>query len=335
MGSLIFIRLLQLPLILAIIFFVTFFLLWELPGNPLEQPDSRRPPAAVEQAMKEQYNLDSRTSFLTSYFHRLFTQGDFGPSLSRPGVSVNDYISSGMPVSITLGGVALGFAVLIGTTGGIISSLRPGSALDGASMLLTLIGISLPSFVTGSVLLILFAGYFQWADPGGWIEQWPSFAFWHDGWWSEYAAAGWLLEDIQHVAKRIILPGIALSLIPAAYIARLIKLGLADVMNSDFVRTARAKGLSRSKALFKHALKVAYLPVISYLGPAAASTMTGSFVVEKVFNLPGMGDHFVNGVLNKDITLVMAVVLMYSTMLIVFNLIVDVAYAWVDPRIEL
>jgi oligopeptide transport system permease protein len=133
----------------------------------------------------------------------------------------------------------------------------------------------------------------------------------------------------------MILPAITLGLAPAAYIARLIRLGLADIMASDYLRTARAKGLSHPKALFKHALKVAYLPVLSFLGPAAASVMTGSFVVEKVFNIPGVGDYFVNSVLNKDQSLILGIVLVYATMLILFNLIVDVAYAWLDPRIEL
>ena len=133
----------------------------------------------------------------------------------------------------------------------------------------------------------------------------------------------------------MILPAITLGLMPSAYIARLVRLGLADVMSSDFVRTARAKGLSRNKALFKHALKVAYLPVVSYLGPATASVMTGSFVIEKVFNIPGMGEHFVKAVLNNDQFLMLAVVLTYASMLVLFNLVVDIAYAWVDPRIDL
>ena len=183
--------------------------------------------------------------------------------------------------------------------------MRPGSPLDAGSLGLTLLGISLPNFVTGSVLLVVFAGLLRWVPVGGWSSP-----------------------------VDMVLPAVTLGLAPSAYIARLIRLGLADVMNSDFVRTARAKGLSRDRALFKHALKVAYLPVLSFLGPAAASVMTGSFVVEKVFNIPGVGEYFVDAVLNKDQFLILGIVLVYATMLIVFNLLVDLAYAWLDPRIE-
>ena len=171
-------------------------------------------------------------------------------------------------------------------------------------------GVSLPSFVTGVILLVVFAGLLQWAPAGGW-------------------------GDSVLPLRYMILPAVTLGLAPAAYIARLVRLGLADVMNSDYIRTARAKGLSPGHVLFKHALKVAFLPVLSFLGPAAAATMTGSFVVEKVFAIPGLGEHFVNAVINKDQFLILGLVLTYSTLLIVFNLLVDVAYAWVDPRIEL
>ena len=168
------------------------------------------------------------------------------------------------------------------------------------------VGESVLLSASSSVLLFVFAGLFKLFPVGGWGSP-----------------------------MHIILPAVTLGIAPAAYIARLVRLGLADIMSSDYIRTARAKGLSRHTALFEHALKVAYLPVLSFMGPAAASIMTGSFVVEKLFNVPGMGEHFVNSVINKDQFLILGVVLTYSTMLVVFNLIVDVAYAWIDPRIEL
>ncbi|WP_432798371.1 ABC transporter permease [Poriferisphaera sp. WC338] len=299
-------RLLQLPVILAIVFIVTFTLVWIVPGNPLDNPEGKRPPAEVVEAMKREYNLHSPWAFCKSYLTNVFTKADFGPSLYYQDQRVSSIISSSLPVSIQIGAAAMVVAIFLGTLAGILGALKPGSFLDFSSMAMTLVGVSLPNFVTGSLFLVLFATMLGLFPTGGWGHL-----------------------------DQLILPAITLGLMPSAYIARLVRLGLADVMNSDFVRTARAKGLSRNKALFKHALKVAYLPVVSYLGPATASVMTGSFVIEKVFNLPGMGEHFVNAVLNKDQFLILAVVLTYATMLVFFNLAVDIAYAYVDPRISL
>lgn len=303
MLALILHRLIQLPLILAVIFLMTFLLVWVLPGNPLESDSGRRPTPEVEQAMLARYNLDSRTSFLVGYVKGL-ARGDFGPSLQYRSRDVVGIIGEGLPVSASLGLAALGVALVLGTAAGVCGALRPGSWVDGSSLTLALLGISLPNFVTGTILLVIFAGVLQWLPVGGWASP-----------------------------RDMILPAVTLGLAPAAYIARLIRMGLADIMSSDYLRTARAKGLSHTKALFKHALKVAYLPVLSFLGPAAASVMTGSFVVEKVFNIPGIGDYFVQSVLNKDQFLILGIVLVYATMLIGFNLIVDLAYAWLDPRI--
>ena len=299
-------RLIQFPLILFVIFTVTFTLAWLIPGNPLEQPEGRRPPKEVQEAMLRQYNLDSPLSFFGSYLKDAVLHGDLGPSLKYRDQRVNDIIASGLPVSVALGVAALIFSLALGLAAGITGAMKPGSIFDMSSLVVSLIGISLPSFVTGMVLLIVFAGLLKWFP----VSEWGN-------------------------PTALILPGITLGFMPAAYIARLIRLGLADVMNSDYVRTARAKGAPPRRILFNHALKVAFLPVLSFLGPAAALTMTGSFVVEKVFSIPGMGEHFVNAILNKDQFLILGVVLTYSTMLIIFNLAVDVAYAWVDPRIEL
>ncbi len=299
-------RLLQLPIILAVIFLVTFILAWLVPGDPLLRPEGQRPPMEVQQAMRRQYNLDNPVALAQGYVRDVVTKLDFGPSLQYKDQRVGDIIVSGLPVSAALGTVALIFALIIGMTAGIIGALRPGSPLDFASLALALIGVSLPTFVTGSVLLVIFAGLLHWLPVSGWGTP-----------------------------AHLILPALTLSLAPGAYIARLIRLGLADVMQGDFVRTAVAKGLPPHKVIVDHALKVAFLPVLSFLGPAAAGTLTGSFVVEKVFSIPGLGEHFVNAVLNKDQFLILGLVLTYSTLLVLFNLIVDVAYAWVDPRIEL
>lgn len=306
MTRLILARAIQLPVILAVILLVTFMFAWLIPGNPLERPEGQRPPLEIQHAMARQYNLDNPWSFLGGYVRSVLFRGDFGPSLQYRDQRVNDIIASGLPVSAMLGLVGLIVALHLGLGAGILGALRPGSVLDLSSLAVALVGVSLPTFVTGSILLVAFAGLLHLFPVGGW-----------------------------GTTGHLILPALTLGAAPAAYIARLIRLGLADVVTSDFVRTARAKGLSEHQALFRHALKVAFLPVLSFLGPAAAVTLTGSFVVEKVFSIPGLGEHFVNAVLNKDQFLILGLVLVYSTILILFNLMVDVAYAWVDPRIEL
>lgn len=308
-------RLLLLPLIVLAVYALTFCLVWLVPGSPLDNPEGRRPPPEVEAAMRRQYNLDNPAAFFVDYLgkasgaswlagvhHRPF---DLGPSLRHPDWSVNQILAAGLPVSMSLGAAAIAIAVLVGVVAGIVGGLRPGSGLDLATLLLALVGISLPSFVVGAALLVAFAVAVPVFPVGGW-------------------------GGMRHLA----LPALTLSLPFAAYIARLTRMGMIEQMRSDYVRTALAKGLSQRQAAMRHALRNALLPVVSYLGPAAAVAMTGSFVVEKVFAVPGVGRHFVDGVLSKDITLIMGVVLVYSTILVLFNLAVDVAYRWVDPRIQ-
>jgi oligopeptide transport system permease protein len=195
---------------------------------------------------------------------------------------------------------------VIGLVAGVIGGLRPNGPADLTAQFVALIGISVPSFVVGAGILMLFAAHLRWFPIGGW-------------------------GGIEYV----VLPAFALSLPYAAYIARLVRYGMIEQMSADYARTARAKGRSRTGVAVHHVLKNAFLPVLSYLGPAAATAMTGSFVVEKVFAVPGIGQHFVDAVTGKDITLVMGVVLVYATMLVLFNLVVDVLYRFVDPRITL
>jgi oligopeptide transport system permease protein len=233
-------------------------------------------------------------------------RGDFGPSMWYPEWSVNEILVNALPVSITLGVMALTLAVLAGVGVGAMAAVYRGGALDWLSLSIVLIGISLPSFVTASLLLLLFSVQLQWVPVGAW---------------------GSLTDPL--------LPAVALSLMPMAYIARLTRVAMIDVLSSDFVRTARAKGLSRPIVIWKHCLRNAILPVLSYLGPAAAAALTGSFVVEKVFNINGLGQHFVNSVLNRDRTLILGTVMVYSLFVLAFNLLVDIGYALVDPRIEI
>ncbi len=308
-------RLLQLPLILLAIYTVTFCLAWLIPGNPLEKPEGRRPPPEVMQAMLEQYRLDSPVRFYFDYLGKATGASwvlrlhdrpfDLGPSLSHPDWTVNEIVAAGLPVSMTLGLLAILLATGMGLVAGVIGGVRPGSAGDLATLAVALLGVSLPSFVIGTSLLVVFGLWLRIAPIGG---------------WGRFSTA--------------VLPAVTLALPFAAYIARLTRFGMIEELASDYVRTARAKGVPEWRVVLKHALKNAFLPVLSYLGPAAAMAMTGSFVVEKIFAVPGIGTHFVNAVLSKDLTLIMGVVLVYSTMLILFNLAVDVAYTWIDPRIS-
>lgn len=322
MTRLIFWRLVQLPVLLMVIYTISFILAWAIPGNPLEREAARQPPEEVQQAMLARYNLDDPWTFYWEYLGgvsgydwvRAKVAGDptpppvfdFGPSIKYEGWSVTQIIGSALPISVQLGMVAILIALLLGTVAGTLGAVWRGGPIDAAALTLVLIGISLPTFVTGSALLLLLAINRTLLPVGGWGDT-----------------------------EQMILPALTLSLPFAAYIARLTRLGMIDVLSSDFVRTARAKGVGPSAVVIRHALKVAFLPVLSFLGPAAAAAMTGSFIVEKVFNIPGMGQHFVAAVQNKDLSLIMGVVLTYATLLILFNLAVDVAYSFVDPRIEL
>lgn len=328
-------RLLQLPVIVLVIYTLTLTLAWAIPGDPLNNSEGRQPPAAVKERMLAQYNLDNFWTFYLSYLSNA-TGVDYvkdrldgtiaadhaaakvmgvaprerlifnlGPSLSYEDWTVNEIIVSALPVSATLGIVAILIALVVGVGAGVIGAVKPNSFADISTLAVALIGISLPSFVTGTVLLLAFSV---------WVPVFP--------------VAGWGTVD------RIILPAIALSLPFAAYIARLTRMGMIETLSADYIRTARAKGASERTVIIKHALKNAFLPVLSFLGPATALAMTGSFIVERVFSIPGLGEHFVNAVQTKDLFLIIGVVLVFATMLIVFNLIVDVLYRWVDPRIE-
>jgi len=316
-------RLLQLPLILLVVYTITFVLSWALPGSAVMADEGRQPPAAVLEAMERQYNLHDPWAFYWGYLYNASgarwvvetlkgAEGnpprfvfDFGPSFRYEDWTVNELIASSLPVSVVLGFGAILIAVVIGVTAGVIGALRPNSLADLLTLVLALIGISLPSFVIGTVLLMVFPVWLGLGQVGGWGR-----------------------------ASDALLPAFTLSLPFAAYIARLTRLGMIEVMGADYIRTARAKGLPERVVIYRHALKNAFLPVLSYLGPACAFAMTGSFVVERVFNVPGIGQHFVSAVKNKDLFMIMGIALIYSGMLVLFNLLVDVLYSWVDPRIE-
>jgi len=231
--------------------------------------------------------------------------GDFGPSFRYRDFTVNDILAQSLPISLTLGTLALLFALSVGIPAGLASALLRGRPLDVALRLATSLGIALPSFVLASGLLFVFA------------ILWPLFPVAGYGSW-----------------RHLVLPSLALGAPFAAYAARLVRTGALEVLSQDYVRTARAKGLPESRVLLRHVLPGALLPLISWLGPAAAGVLTGSLVVERIFAIPGTGSHFVNSALNRDYTLAMGVTILYTLLVYGFNLLVDLSYGWIDPRMR-
>ena len=316
MRRLVFLRLMQVPLILLAVYTLTFALAWLIPGNPLERDEGRRPPAAIADAMAAQWNLDDPWTFYWSYLGDISGVNwllgnstaviDFGPSMRHENWTVGEIVSGQLPVSMTVGLAAILLALVIGVTMGTLGGLRPGTWVDRLTGSVSVIGVSIPAFVIGTAMLLVGGVWLDWFPIGGW------------GSWSH-----------------IVLPAVALSLPFAAWIARLTRQGVIEELQADYIRTVRAKGASERVVVMRHVLPNALLPVLSYLGPATAGALTGSFVIEKVFAIPGLGMHFVDAVLGKDLTMIMGIVLVYSFLLVLLNLAVDVMYAWVDPRITL
>ena len=290
---------------LFIIVTLAFFLIRTALGGPFDK--ERTIPPEVEANLNAVYHLDK--PLYEQYAHYLVNvlQGDFGPSFQYRDFSVTDLIGSGFPVSLTLGLTAIFFAITIGMSLGAIAALRQNSLIDYAVMATAMTGITIPNFVMAPLLTLVFGVYLGMLPVGGW----------GDG------------------MSQAILPVVALALPQIAYIARLTRGSMIEVLRSNFVRTARAKGLPERVMLTRHAMKAAMLPVVSYLGPASAAIITGSVVVEQIFGIPGIGRYFVQGALNRDYTLVMGVVIFYGTLIILFNLIVDIVYGMLDPKVRM
>lgn len=296
-------RLLELIPTALIIILGSFALVRLAPGSPFSS--EKEIPPEVRRQLDAKYGFDKPLpEQFVRYLGNLLV-GDLGPSTKYPQRSVNEIIADGFPVSLTLAGVALVWSLLVGITAGIIGAVRQNTVWDHAAMAAALIGISIPSFVLGPLLVLLVSLRLHLLPPAGW-------------------------GDLRHV----ILPGITLGTIYAASIARLTRGGMLEVVRSDFIRTARAKGLSERLVIWRHMLKGGLLPVVSYLGPAIASMLTGSVVVEKIFNVPGIGPYFVDAAFNRDYFLVMGIVVLYAFFLLLLNLVVDVIYGFLDPRIE-
>jgi oligopeptide transport system permease protein len=290
---------------LLILITIAFFMIRAAPGGPFDSEKAL--PAEIEANLRAAYHLDEP---LVKQFGRYvwnLARGDFGPSFQYKDYTVTELIAAGFPVSLRLGGSAMILALLIGVSAGTIAALRQNSRTDHAVMAVSMTGISIPNFVMAPLLILFFAVYLGWLPAGG-IG---------DG-------------SLRHM----ILPVVSLALPQIAYISRLTRGSMIEVLRSNFVRTARAQGLPESTVILKHALKPALLPVVSYLGPATAAVITGSVVIEQIFGVPGLGRYFVQGALNRDYTLVMGVVVFYGTLIILFNLLVDLVYAWLDPKVK-
>lgn len=290
---------------LLLVIALAFLMVHAAPGGPFD--DERVLPADVEANIAAAYHLDEP---LPKQFVRYLgglLQGDLGPSYRYRDYTVAELIGSAFPLSLKLGAIAMALALIIGVGTGTVAALRQGSLLDRVVMGFSMTGISIPVFVVAPVLVLLFAVKLQWLPAG----------------WSGASGIG-----------RYVLPVFTLALPQIAYIARLTRASMIDVLGRDFIRTARAQGLGTPTVVRVHALKPAMLPVLSYMGPAIAAILTGSVVVEEIFGIPGLGQFFVRGALNRDYTLVLGIVVFYATLIISLNLLVDILYGVIDPRVR-
>jgi oligopeptide transport system permease protein len=290
---------------LAAIITIAFAVMRLAPGGPFDAEQSLPPEILAN--LESAYGLDAPMHVQYARYLRGLLHGDLGPSFRYRDYGVSELIAQGLPVTVTIGVAALVLSVLVGVPCGVFAAARRNSGLDHAIMSAALVGLAVPGFVVAPILALVFGIELGWLPVGGWERgQW------------RYA----------------VLPVVTLALPFVAHIARLTRGSMLEVLESPFIRTARAKGLSPARILRAHALPPALMPVLSYLGPAAAAALTGSLVVEQVFGLPGVGRYFVQGAINRDYTLVMGMVIFYAALLLALNLFVDLLYGWLDPRIR-
>ncbi|WP_438020534.1 ABC transporter permease subunit [Sorangium sp. So ce315] len=298
-------RLLSIIPTLFLVATLVFVLVRIVPGGPFDQ--ERAVPVEVQRQLDAKYHLnDPVLKQYGDWLLALVTKGDLGPTFKYPNRTVNEIIALSLPVSMQLGFWAMLFALAVGIPLGVIGAIRQNTWKDTAAMAVAMIGLSVPRYVLAPLLMLVFSLNLYWFPVARW-ETW----------------------------RHMVLPVICAGLPVAAYIARLTRGGMLEVIRSDFIRTARAKGLSERKVVLKHALRGGLLPVVSFLGPGFSGLLVGSLVVEKIFNIPGMGRYFVEAATNRDYNLVMGVMLVYGFLLMLFNALVDVAYAFIDPRVEL
>ncbi|MCR8923735.1 ABC transporter permease subunit [Dasania sp. GY-MA-18] len=297
-------RLLQAIPVLFIVITATFFLIHSAPGGPFSA--DRAVPAQVIKALNARYHLDQPVwqQYLT-YLGDL-AQGDFGPSFKFPGRSVNEMIFGSLGTTAELGLYAMLVAVIIGVLAGVVAALKPNTAQDYVPMSVAMVGICMPSFLLGPLLVLVFGIYLEWLPISGWGD----------------------------IPGDKILPAITLGASYAAYIARLSRGGMLEVMTQDYIRTARAKGLPEHIVIIKHALRGGLMPVIAFLGPAFAGLLAGSFVVETIFQIPGLGRFYVQAAFNRDYTMIMGTTIFFSVTIILFNLLSDILATWINPKLR-
>ncbi|MBS1795066.1 MAG: ABC transporter permease [Acidobacteria bacterium] len=295
-------RLLMIIPMALLVITLTWALVRIAPGNFYTQ--EKKLPPAVEENIKKKYGLDKPWYQQYGIMMWNVVRGDFGSSLKYEGQTVNEIIWRHFPYSATIGILAYVLALLIGLTAGVIASLKQNSIFDYGSTSLAMLGLSVPNFVLGPLLVLVFSFWLYWLPPARW------------------SLAG------------LVLPVVTLAAIYAAYIARLTRAGMLEVMRSDYIRTARAKGLDEKTVLLRHGLRGGIIPVVSFTGPALAALLAGTVVVEKVFAIPGLGNIFIQSVLNRDEPLVLGIVAFLSILIMVFNLLVDISYGFLDPRIR-
>jgi oligopeptide transport system permease protein len=290
---------------LLVVITATFFMMRLAPGGPFDQEQAL--PPEIQANLEAAYGLDQPLAVQFGRYLRGLLHGDFGPSFKYRDFTVTELIGQGLPISLTLGLCALALAIGAGIPLGVLAALRQNTAPDRLIVAVTVVGIAIPGFVVAPLLALVFGIYLGWLPVAGWEPG---------------------------SIRPLILPVVALALPAIAYVTRLTRASLLEVLNSNYVRAARARGLSERAVVMGHALKPALIPVVSYLGPAAAAVLTGSLVVETIFSLPGMGRYLVQGALNRDYTLVMGMVIVYASLTLLFNLIVDLLYGWLDPRVR-
>jgi oligopeptide transport system permease protein len=287
---------------LLVIITISFTLQRLAPGGPFDQ--ERQLTAAVRANLDRVYGLDRPIVVQYGHYLAALARGDFGPSLSQRDFTVSELIAQGLPLSATLGLAAVLLAILTGIPGGVAAALARGGAADYTLSALAALGVALPTFVTGPALALLFGLYLRWLPVAGWERGAPRY---------------------------LVLPVVTLALPVAAYLARLTRASLLEVLRTPYVRSARARGLGGARVLWRHALRPALLPAVSYLGPAVAFVVTGSLVIETVFGLPGTGRYLVQGAIDRDYPLVLGMVVVYAALTLTLNLAADLIYGWLDP----
>lgn len=303
MGPFIFKRVLSMLVVIWVVSTMTFFLMKAIPGGPFTA--EKQLPPEILRNLEVRYRLnDPLWKQYVDYLHNLL-RFDLGPSFKYEDLTVNDIIRQGFPVSAELGVLALLFALAVGVPTGLISALRQYSFSDYFSMLWALLGVSIPSFLLATLFIYFFGLRLHVLPAGGWGTP-----------------------------AHLLLPAVALGMYPTGFIARLTRSSMLEVIRQDYVRTARAKGLAEITVTYRHALKNAVIPVVTYLGPITAAVLTGSFVIERIFAIPGLGRYFVTSIYNRDYTVIMGTTVFYSVFLVAMNLVVDVAYGFIDPRIR-